>query len=336
MNRRRFFVSSGALVVSFSLWPELVNGQAKLPGSLKEAPFLDSWIRINADGTVTVFTGKAELGQGVKTAIIQIAAEELKVEPRRIELITADTARTPNEQYTAGSQSMSDSGMAILNAAAQVRAILLDFAAQRLGTPADRLTAANGAIRAPDGRGVGYGELVAGKDLHIQAKPQSPLSDPASRSVMGKHLPRVDILAKLTGTPAYVQDLRLEGMLHARVVRPPSYGARLRSVDTSAAEKMAGVRKVVRNGTFLAVVAEREFQAIGAMRALARAAQWTERQTLPEQPKLSAAIRRLPAQDSVIHSTGSPASGTGAIEAAYFRPYQMHASIGPSCPVGLL
>src|SRR6185436_11802104 len=158
MNRRSFIARGGALVVSFSLLPQLAFAQAqKLPGSLRTEPMLDAWIRVGADGRITVFTGKAELGQGIKTALIQVAAEELVVEPGRIELVTADTGRTPDEQYTAGSQSMQESGTAIRHAAAQVRAILAGLAAKRLGVPAERLAIRDGTID-----GLGYGELVAG------------------------------------------------------------------------------------------------------------------------------------------------------------------------------
>jgi nicotinate dehydrogenase subunit B len=328
MNRRQFLATGGALVVSFS-----VRAQ-KLPGSLEKEPLLDSWIRIGADGGITVFTGKAELGQGIKTALLQIAAEQLRVEPRRIELVTADTARTPDEEYTAGSQSMQDSGMAILNAAAQVRAKLVELAAKRFGVPAGRLTLENGSIRAGEGRGVSYGELVAGQALHIRAQTQSPLLDPQRRSVMGKSLPRVDIPAKLTGNPIYVQDLRLPAMVHARVVRPPSYGARLSAVNASGVEKIPGVLKIVRDGSFLAVIAEREYQAVSAMRALAKAASWTERPTLPAQAELYSELLRMPSQDSVL--IDGKASAQWTLEAMYRRPYQMHGAIGPSCAVGFL
>ncbi len=339
--RRSFLARSGALVVSFSLWPGRVAAQGvkqapALPGSLKNTPTLDSWIRIDANGNITVFTGKVELGQGVKTALIQVAAEELVVEPRRINLVTADTSRTPNEGYTAGSQSMQDSGTAILNAAAQVRVILVGLASKRLDVPADRLIVQHGAVRADDGRTVTYDELVAGQELHVPAQPQSPLRDPGARTVMGQSMPRVDIPAKLTGNPIYVQDLRLAGMVHARVVRPPSYGARLRSLDTSDVEQMPGVLKIVRDGNYLAVLAEREYQAIMAMRALAKAATWEEQPTLPAQADLYAFIQRQPSQDTVIlGSQTSPDLGAGAIEATFRRPYQMHGSIGPSCAVGL-
>jgi nicotinate dehydrogenase subunit B len=341
ISRRSFLSRSGALVVSFSLWPGRAAAQEArktpaLPGSLKHTPMLDSWIRIDAKGNITVFTGKVELGQGIMTALIQVAAEELVVEPRSIHLVTADTSRTPNEGYTAGSLSMQDSGAAILNAAAQVRAILVGLASKRLDVPANRLTVQHGMVRAGDGRTIPYGELVAGQELHVPAQPQSPLRYPGARTVMGQSMPRVDIPDKLTGNPIYVQDLRLSDMVHARVVRPPGYGARLRSLDTGKVEKMPGVLKIVRDGDYLAVLAGREYQAVVAMRALAKAATWEEQSTLPAQADLYAFIQRLPSQDRVIlGSRASPVFGAGTIEATFRRPYQMHGSIGPSCAVGL-
>jgi CO/xanthine dehydrogenase Mo-binding subunit len=344
ISRRSFLASGGALLLSFSLRPALAAAQGTptpkatppLPGSLKDAPALDSWIRINADGSITVFTGKAELGQGIKTALIQVAAEELVVEPRRINLVTADTSRTPNEGYTAGSQSMQDSGTAILNAAAQVRAILVGLASSRFNVPPDRLSVHSGTVRADDGRAISYGELVAGQQLRMTAHPQSVLRDHNARTVMGQSMQRVDIPAKVTGNAIYVQDVRLAGMVHARVVRPPSYGARLRTLDAGPAEKMPGVLKIVRDGSYVAVVAEREYQAVAAMRVLARGASWDELSTLPAQADLYAHIQRLPAQDSVIFgSSAGPSFGSSAITSIYKRPYQMHGAIGPSCAVGL-
>ena len=329
MNRREFLATGGALVVSFSL-----NAQPKLPGSLAKEPLLDSWIRIGADGGITVFTGKVELGQGIKTALIQVAAEELAVEPGRIELVTADTARTPDEQYTAGSQSMSESGVAILAAAAEVRSRLLAQAARRFDLPPERLAVANGAVRAADGRSASYGELVKDEALHVKAEPQPPRRAPGERAVIGRSLPRVDIPAKVTGAPIYVHDLRLPGMVHARVVRPPSYAARLASADGAAVEKLPGVLKIVRDGSFLAVVAEREYQAVSAMRALAAAARWTEPPALFQHENVYAELQRLPARDSVlVESRSRPGAWTH--EATFRRPYQMHGSIGPSCAVGL-
>src|SRR5262249_31979576 len=159
---------------------------APLPGSLKNTPMIDSWIRIGADGKITVLTGKAELGQGIKTALLQIAAEQLGVEPGAITLVTADTSQTANEGYTAGSHSMQDSGPATRHAGAQARDILVGLAARRLGVPAERLKPEGGAVVADDGRRVAFGELVAGDVLHVRAQPQSKLKDPAAHTVMGK------------------------------------------------------------------------------------------------------------------------------------------------------
>src|SRR5262245_25514880 len=265
ISRRGVLAGGGALIVSFSLPrpPLAQETQApRLPGSLRNTPLLDAWLRIDAKG-VTLFTGKVELGQGIKTALLQIAAEELSVAPGQIELVTADTARTPDERYTAGSQSMQDSGTAIRHASAQAREIMIAAAAARLGVPAEHLEARNGAVAAADGRTLRYGELVssglpsgsAGTApeglLHVAAQAQSKLKDPQSYSVIGKPVQRIDIPAKVTGGIAYVQDLRLPGMVHARVVRPPSYGARLQSLETAAVERMPGVLKIVRDGSFL-------------------------------------------------------------------------------------
>src|SRR5437868_9050559 len=228
--RRRFLAAGSALVVGFSLSPIVriaAQGDAKLPGDLNTTPFLDSWIRVDADGKITVLTGKAELGQGIKTALLQVAAEELGVDPSEITLVTADTELTPNEGYTAGSHSMQDSGTAIRNAAAQVRAILSETAAARLGVPAEQLQLRNGAVAAGDGQRIGFGELVSGGLLHQRAQAQSPLKPASAYTIIGKSLQRVDIPAKATGGSVYVQDLRFPGMVHARVVRPPSYRATL-------------------------------------------------------------------------------------------------------------
>ena len=319
-NPSRRDVLAGALVVSFSLRaiPSLAQEQENvskppLPGSLKKAPMLDAWIRIDADGSVTVFTGKCEIGQGVKTALIQVAAEELELDPHAIHLVTADTARAANEGFTSGSNSMKDSASAIRNAAAQVREILIGIAAERLGVAADRLRAQSGAIIGPDNRRAAYGDLVAGNVLHVTAQPTSKLKAPDTLKIIGQSLPRIDIPGKVTGGVSYVHDLRLSGMVHARVVRPPSYDARLQSIDTSDAEKMPGVIKVVRDGSFLGILAQREFQAVTAMHALAAAAKWDIATKLPDETNISSIIESLPAEDHVIadkHAESAPATRT--------------------------
>jgi CO/xanthine dehydrogenase Mo-binding subunit len=340
LTRRSLFIGTGALVVSFAMARHTLAQEAgvALPGSLDDAPFLDSWIRIDAAGQITVFTGKAELGQGIKTALIQVAAEELEVTPEEIHLVTADTALTPDEGFTAGSQSMQNSGTAIRNAAAQVRALLVEQAAKQLGASAGALKAQGKAIHGPDGRSVGYGDLAAAINLHVEAQQGAPLKPHDSFKVMGRPLRRVDIPAKVTGGQAYVHDMRLDGMLHARVVRPPSPAARLVSVDTRPVREMPGVVSVLRDGNYLAVVAEGEFQAIKAMRALAAAAQWEERATLPDSNDLPAVLRSLERQVGTVAEEGSPTLPAGAkvLRARFTRPYQIHGSIGPSCAIALM
>jgi CO/xanthine dehydrogenase Mo-binding subunit len=334
ITRRHLLAGTGALVVSFSLTGSGFAQDAKeLPGSLAKDSFLDSWIRIDGDGAITVFTGKAELGQGVKTALIQIAAEELEVAPAEITLITADTGRTPNEGFTAGSQSMQNSGTAIRNAAAQVRALLIGEAARRQNVAPETLK--------PAGKKVGpfgYGALAAALDLHVEAKPDSPLKSSADFKTMGQSLPRVDIPAKVTGGVAYVQDLRPQGMLHARVVRPPSPGARLASVDTERVEDMPGVKAVLQDGSFLAVVAEREFQAVKAMHALADAAKWDEPASLPAKSDLPTFLKSLEREVGTVAQEGSVVipAGDKTFKARFTRPYMMHGSIGPSCAVAVM
>ena len=344
LDRRQLLASGGALIVSFSLHGAFAEDQGAPatsapppPGSLKTSPYLDSWIRIDADGSITVFTGKAELGQGFKTAFQQVAAEELDVSFASLKVVTADTKLTANEGYTAGSHSMQDSGTAIQNAAAQARALLIAEAAKRFDLPVKRLKTENGAVIAPNGRRLSYGELVAGDLLHVQAAPTSKLKDPATFKIMGKSVPRVDIPAKVTGGAAYVQDMRPAGMVHARVVRPPSYGAELTECNTSVVEKMPGVVKVVRDGNFLAVVGAKEFQTVKAMKVLAAAAKWKETARLPKQDDLPSVLTSLPSQTSTIFERNDPTvTGQKAIEATYTRPYQSHGSIGPSCAVAEL
>ncbi len=342
LDRRRVLVGSGALIVSFSLAGAFAQDHtapppapaSNPPGSLKISPYLDSWIRIDADGAITVFTGKAELGQGFKTAFQQIAAEELDVPFESLKVITADTGLTANEGFTAGSHSTQDSGTAIQHAASQARALLVAEAARRLNLQAENLETENGAVIAPDGRRLGYGELVAANMLHVKAQSTSQLKDPATFKVMGRSVPRVDIPAKVTGGEAYVQDMRPPGMVHARVIRPPSYGAQLIGCDASSVEKMPGVIKVVRDGNFLAVVATKEFQSIKAMNALSAAARWQENAHLPNQDDLASMVTALPSHDSTIFQRSDPSAiGERTIEATYTRPYQSHGSIGPSCAV---
>src|SRR5438067_2279663 len=330
VSRRAVLAGAGVLVVSFSLLPRDLLAQApggpKPPGSLEKSPMLDAWIRIDPDGKITIFTGKAELGQGIKTALVQLAAEELVVMPEAIHLVTADTALTPDEGYTAGSHSMQDSGMAIRHAAAQAREVLIGAAASRWQLPPERLQAKDGAVVADDRRRAGYGELVSGELLHVRAEPDVKPVAPTQHRIVGRSLARVDIPAKVAGGEAYVQDLRFADMVHGRVVRPPSYGAKLRGIDLGAVRNVAGLLKVYWDGSYLAVIAESEYQAIAAARALSTVSQWEERSTLPEPAELfdwlaAQPSQRVPVRDDL----GEMPSGMRIVEASYRREYQMHA-----------
>jgi nicotinate dehydrogenase subunit B len=335
LSRRDFTAALGGIVLSFSLAPRLALGQqANLPGSLNNNRMLDAWLRINPDGSATVFTGKVELGQGIVTALAQIAAEELDLPLARVKMISGDTGQTPNEGQTAGSQSIEASGTALRVAGAEVRAMLIELAAKRFGVGADTLKVSDGVITAADGRRVTFGELAGEANLHREATAKVAPKPPAEHKIVGQPIPRRDIPAKVTGGAAYVQDLRLPGMLHGRVVRPPRYGAKLDGFDEAAVKAMPGVVAVVRDGNFLGVIAAREEQAIKAREALKRSARWSGGEELPDPAKIHEHLLTLSMEDKVISDKQAPLpDGAKRVEATYHRPYTAHASIGPSCSV---
>lgn len=348
---RRSVLAGGGLLVAFSLATrslgQLAGGgeggaapsvkRPDLPGDLKTFPELDSWVRIAPDGATTVFSGKVELGQGIRTALLQVIAEELDLHLSQITFITADTARTPDEGLTAGSHSMMDGGTALANAGANVRLLLTRQAAKQWHVAADTLTTSgDGHVVAADGRRLGYGPLAAALSLHVEAIPDAPLRDPATYRTLGRNYPRVDIPAKLTGGAAYVQDLRFPGMLHARVVRGPSYGTRLVAPDLDAVRRMPGVVVVIENGEFIAVVADSEWHAIQAMRRAQQANYVRTRPPLPIAHGVQT-LRTLPSREIVVLDTHDGAKAAAhKLRASYSRPWISHGSIGPSCAVGWL
>jgi nicotinate dehydrogenase subunit B len=338
-DRRNFLKTAGAITVGFS-WsmPSVLAQQAarpSLPGSLNTNRMLDGWIRINAGGTVTVFTGKCELGQGILTALAQIAADELDVSYERIEMVSADTARTPNEGMTAGSLSVENSGTAVRLACAEARQILLELAATKLGVAVASLSVTDGTVTGS--AKITYWDLAREANLKREASAQAKPKAPAQHKVIGKSMPRRDIPSKVTGGKSYVQDIRMPGMVYGRVVRPPSYRAQLVSIDEATIKAMPGVVAVMRDGSFLAVAAEREEQAIKAAQALRASAKWTEAADLPPpMPALYDHLQRMPARDMVINQKIAAAPAGGKIvshESTYRRPYQAHASMAPSCAV---
>jgi len=304
---------------------------AGLPLSLQTTPRLDRWLRFNADGTVTAFSGKVELGQGIVTAIAQIAAEELGVEPAQLSIVAGDTSVSPDEWYTAGSQSVEVGGAAMRLVCAEVRELFLEAAARELEVSAAELRVRSGAFEVPgtDLRRT-YWQLAAKVSLARDATGLAQPVPPARHSLVGTSAPRRDIPAKVCGA-AYVHDMTLPGMLYARVVRPPRYGARLVALDEAALRAAPGVVAVVRSGSFLAVAAQREEQAVKALEIAQRAARW-DAPPMPEQAETVPFLMGLPAQTSTVHAKGTPASGAARrFEAVYSKPYLAHASLGPSC-----
>jgi CO/xanthine dehydrogenase Mo-binding subunit/aerobic-type carbon monoxide dehydrogenase small subunit (CoxS/CutS family) len=317
-----------------------------LPTPLQQTPDLDAWIRIDQSDTVTVFTGKVEIGQGLKTAIAQLAAEELDVTLDRIRVIMADTALTPNEGVTAGSMSLETSGNAVRQATAEARHILLQLAHEELeadGAPED-LAVQDGTVTDPaTGRQTNYWALFGGQRFGRQATGLVKPKAFAVHTVVGQAATRLDLPAKVTGLPSFVHDLTLPDMVHGRVVRPPAYAARLVTVDDAAVQQMPGVLAVVRDGSFLGVIAEREEQAIAAREALQTAAVWENTTQLPPPDKLYDHLHSQPAQSQLlidgaltnepIPPITTPPTAAHTRNATYYRPYQMHASIGPSAAV---
>ncbi len=341
-ERRRFLAQSAAVTVAFTLAPAFdaaAQGTAAppLPGSLAGNRRLDGWLAVNTDGTVTVFTGKVELGQGITTALAQIVADELDVDLKRIVVISGDTSRTPNEGVTSGSLSIEQGGTALRFAAAEARELLLAAAAAKLGANAAELTVSDGAIAAPDGRRTAYWDVTTADLFKREATAKARPKTPGARRVIGTSVPRRDIPPKVTGGAAYVQDMRLPGMLFGRVVRPPSYRAKLVALDDAAVRAMPGVVVVVRDGSFVGVAAEREEQAIAAADALRAAAKWDEKADLPPSgAALFDHMKRARLVDTVVSekaNADAAAKAVKRVDAAYTRPFQAHASIGPSCAV---
>jgi CO/xanthine dehydrogenase Mo-binding subunit len=344
LSRRQFTQSLGVVLATFALPSSSAFGQvpANVPFSLRNNRRLEGWIRLEADETVTVFTGKAELGQGILTALAQIAAEELDVGFDKIRMVSADTSRGPDEQYTFGSQSVEQSGGAIRAAGAEARGILLAAAARRFGVRAEELQVRSGTIIAADGRRATFWELAkesAGLlkgDIALAAAPKKP----SDYAIVGKSVNRIDLPGKLTGAPSYVQDMRLPGIVFARVVRPPRYGARLLAFDEAAVRALPGVVAVISDGNFLAVAARREEQAIAARDALASSAHWSDDAVeLPDMARLRTELQKLRAETIVVGSAGQsePAPGHAKrVSAEYSRAYLSHAAIGTSCAVAWL
>jgi nicotinate dehydrogenase subunit B len=341
ISRRDLLKASGAMIVGFSL---LGHG-ATTPGTTAAQPFdtvvatdlFDSWIAIDTQGNVTLFTGKVELGTGVQTALAQIAAEELDVSFDHMTVVMGDTARTVDQGGTSASVTISVGGAQIRQAAAEARLVLVERASERLGVAVEDLIVHDGLILTNGDplKQVSYAELVQGGKLGGEVTRTAIPKSPTEYSIVGQSIARIDIPAKVTGAGHYVQDLRVPGMLHARTVKPPSIGAMLVNVDESSVADMPGVVQVVVRGNFVAVVAEREEQAIDAASRLR--VSWSEWAGLPRMEDLYASLRRTPSTERVNRNIGDVemdlATATKAVRATYVYPFQAHGSMGPSCAV---
>ena len=339
ITRRDFSHGLAGVVIAFSMAPALSRAAQTgpgLPAMLSANRRLDAWLSIDPVGTVTVYTGRVELGQGNLTALAQIVADELDVAFERVRMIPVDTMRSPNEGQTAGSNSIEAGGAALRAAASQARAIVLKRAAERLSAPPESLIVNDGIVIARDAPGrISYWELASEISLRQEATGSAPAKPASAHKLVGTPARRIDIPAKVMGEPAFVHDMRLPGMVYGRVVRPPSDRAQLVSVDDAAVAAMPGVIRVVRDGRFLAVIAEREELAIAAREALSRAARWQVPSVLPDPARLHESLKTIPGIDTETVNEKRGAAGAVAKMhvATYTKPFIAHASLGPSCAV---
>jgi CO/xanthine dehydrogenase Mo-binding subunit len=304
----------------------------KLPPSLAANPNLSSWVQISAEGHVVVSPGKVEIGQGIVTALAQIAADELDIDLSRIRMIRASTAGSPNEGVTSGSLSVQQSGRAVRHVCAEVRQIFLAAAADRLGVGIDALAISDGEISGPGNVRISYWELAGEVSLDRQASGATPKS-PARRALAGSSVQRVDIPDKVFAQPRFIHDLPLPGMLHGRVLRSEMPGAKLIELNVDGARGVAGLVAIVRDGNFAGVVSETEDGAEAALKALRKRARWSSREPLPDQAGLAEWLKSQPAESTIIDRKTAPGAGikSRTLRRQYTRPYIAHASIAPSC-----
>jgi nicotinate dehydrogenase subunit B len=303
----------------------------------------ETFLKITADGSVTAFNGHVDLGTGIRTALGQIVAEELEVSFARVVVVLGDTTQTPNQGATIASETIQITAIPLRMAAAQARHFLAARAAARLELPVEELAIEDGLIRGKDNRSVSYGELIAGESIRLELAEDVAVKAASAYSIVGKSVPRIDLAAKATGELVYVHDVRVPGMLHGRVVRPPYagvdagpfVGTSLISVDESSVRDVPGLVKVVQIGDFVGVVAEREENAIKAAAQLK--VSWKPVPTLPDLEQLEKALRANPAQPRTLIDKGNVddaiAAAAKPMQRIYSWPYQMHGSIGPSCAV---
>ena len=352
ISRRQVLKGAGALVVYFNLFgpASRVLAQVGAPGAEPEAASLDSWIAIGRDGSVTVFTSRVDLGTGIETALAQIVAEELDVPFKQIRMEVGDTTKTVDQGITAGSRTIERAGPQLRQAAAAARQQLLKLASAKLGAPVEQLRVTDGVVSVMgSGKKASYGSLVGGKPFHLQipasgegwdlkVAPDVHAKSPGDYKIVGTSVPRVDLPAKFTAAFTYTQDVLVPGMLHGRVVRPATVSAKPASVDEGSVKDIAGIVKIVREGNFVGVVAETEWAAIQAAKALK--VTWTEPATkMPANPdavydyldKTKGFVERAVVNRGNVDA--AMAQGSKKYEATFRWPFQMHGMMAPSCAV---
>jgi nicotinate dehydrogenase subunit B len=304
-----------------------------LPFSLAANPRLSSWIRFAADGQVTVSPGKVEIGQGIVTALAQIAADELDVDIGRVRMVRATTAASPNEGVTSGSLSIQHSGRALRHACAEIRQIFLAAASERLGVDTSVLQIADGTISGPGNVRTSYWELAAEISLDRDATPGVKPKPIAQRALAGRSSQRIDIPDKVFGRRRFIHDTALPGLLHGRVMRPENARAKLVDLQDDAARAVPGFVGVFRDGSFAGVVCETEAGAEAALNRLRKGATWSDGDTLPDEDDLAAFLKAQPVESSVIDTrvAANAAAKARTLKRQYVRPYIAHASIAPSC-----
>jgi nicotinate dehydrogenase subunit B len=336
VNRRSVLKASGLLVVAFSLVPRFTianhSGAAK-PVTPEE---VDSYLAIGPDGRITVYSGKVDLGTGLRTALTQIVAEELDVPLGQVTLIQGDTLLTPDQGPSFGSLSIQNGGAQLRQAAATARRALLERAAVRFKTETSTLSIRDGVIIGANGRKLALGTLVGGRMLSLKLDQNAPLKSPADFKLVGKPVRRLDIPDKVTARFTFMQDFKRPGMLHGRVIRPSGLGATLISYDEGSIRDIPGIVEVVRIENFLGVVAKTEWGAIKAARQLS--VKWSAWSGLPEQSQLWEHVRntRILKDDVTSNRGDSDAALAGAprkLTATYDFAIHTHGSIGPSCAV---
>jgi len=312
-----------------------MTAAAKLPVSLAANPRLSSWVRFAADGEVTLSPGKVEIGQGIVTALAQIAADELDVDIARVRMVRASTSASPNEGVTSGSLSIQHSGRAIRQACAEIRQLFLTAASDRLGVDPTALNISDGTISGPGNVRTSYWELADEVSLDRDATPVAAPKSVAQRALAGHSVQRVDIPDKVFAHPRFIHDTALPGMLHGRVLRPDISRAKLVDLNEDGARAVPGLVAIVRDGSFSGVVCETERSAETALGALRKGATWSEGEALPNENDLAAFLKAQPVESTVIDTRTAATIGakTRTVRQQYTRPYIAHASIAPSCAI---